>query len=256
MLMYAYALCFGFDAAEFWPVPFSSLGRGSVDQVQHTKATTKGGMAFPLAFQEQLQGVLPVTVEFQFDQRDDEGELLDAEISAAWASIASELYRSVSGVEGQPLLSYDQAQSFLVLHGVIPEEWTEQEEESIATDQETSDVDRWKGEAVDRLMLVLQEVPTEAREWVLGQPIVRTSQNLVRGRWKGREQVLWQDGYRALKPRMNWRISRQDDEVLFDGEDFTITNADVDRAIRDWDRRAVDPDAVGLLDAIPADELE
>jgi len=200
LLMYGYALCFGFDAAEFWPVSFSSLGRGSVDQVQHMKATTKGGLAFSLAFQEQFQRALPITVEFMFDQRDDEGELLAAEKAAKWAQLAVDLNRAPE-LGSPPLLSYDEARSFLVLHGVIPEDWTEQEEESFATDQETSDLDRWKGESVDRLLMILPDVPDEARDWVLRQPIVRSSQNFVRGQWKPREKVLWNSGYDALSPR-------------------------------------------------------
>ena len=246
LLMYGYALCFGFDAAEFWPVAFSSIGRGSVDQVQHMKATTKGGLAFSLAFQEQLQRALPVTVEFQFDQRDDEGELLEAEKSAKWAQLATDLNRPPE-LGAPPLLSWEEARSFLVLHGVIPEDWTVQEEDSFATDQETSEIDRWKGEAVERLLMILPNVPDEARDWVLRQPIVRSSQNFVMGMWKPREKVLWNSGYHALKPRMNWKI-RQD--VLYENEelDFTITNADVERAIKDWNRRMPE-DAQGLLEA-------
>ena len=55
LTMYGYALCFGYDPSEFWPVQFGALGRGTETEVQHMKATGKGQMDHILGYQEKLQ---------------------------------------------------------------------------------------------------------------------------------------------------------------------------------------------------------
>ncbi|MBC8447198.1 MAG: hypothetical protein H8D78_05565, partial [Chloroflexi bacterium] len=88
LLMYGYALCFGYDPSEFWPVQYGAMGRGTEVETQHRKATGKGGLEFVLAYQENLQRLLPDTLQFDFEQRDEEGQLLTAQVAQAWADVA------------------------------------------------------------------------------------------------------------------------------------------------------------------------
>ena len=62
-----------------------------------------------------------------FDERDAEGELLEASVMREWTEIATEL---------DTLLPREYTLSFLADHGVIPPEWTALEEEVKATDIE------------------------------------------------------------------------------------------------------------------------
>jgi hypothetical protein len=87
LLMYGIALCFAYDPIEFWPVNAGALGRGRETEIQHMKATGKGGLDFILSFQDRLQRELPPTLLFEFEQRDVAGELKDAEVAKAWADV-------------------------------------------------------------------------------------------------------------------------------------------------------------------------
>jgi hypothetical protein len=251
LLMYGYAAAFGYDASEFWPVQYGGLGRGRETEVQHIKATAKGGIAFALTFQEQLQELLPDTLQFDFEQRDDEASLLEAQVAQAWADVAKTL-AAADPVSNVSLLDREQALTMLVDAGVIPAEWTEFEEESQATDTEEARMSRLRQEALSwpTVSRAIAHFPTE--------PIIRYH-------WpSGRETVLWEWGLDALK-RSVWRGAvldqvRQDvaaGEVLYrapDG-DFEITQGDVDRAIEEAGRR-VGPELEALLRAEAGTEEE
>ena len=88
LLMFSYALVFGYDPSEFWTVNTGVLGRGNETAIQHNKATGKGGLDFILSYQDRLQQVIPETVLFEFEQRDVGGELDSAQLSKAWAEVA------------------------------------------------------------------------------------------------------------------------------------------------------------------------
>lgn len=126
MLMYGFALCFGYDPSEFWPVQFGAMGRGTEMEVQHEKATGKGRLDFPLTFQEQLQRFLPASLEFMFDQRDEKGDLLHASVNQAWVTVVN----SMSGV-----LSTEESRVLLADYGVIPRSWAEVTMEDAETDK-------------------------------------------------------------------------------------------------------------------------
>lgn len=154
LLMYAYALAFNYDPIEFWPVLAGQLGRGRETDIQHRKGTGKGGLNFMLAFQEQLQQQLPETIHFEFEQRDQEGVLLDAEVGQAYANLVMTLYggkvsvapgpSGASGGDGVPtkdataqqagIITLEEARSMLATAGVIPASWTNMTEDVIDTD--------------------------------------------------------------------------------------------------------------------------
>jgi len=253
-VMYGYALVLGMDPSEFWPVQFGSLGRGRETEIQHRKAATKGALEFAISYQEQLQNELPDSIVFEFQERDAEGELLEAQVAQAWAEVAATLYQAGAAQMGVPLLGRQYALSLLADHQVIPPEWTEIEEEAIATDTEAERQKRLKAR-----LLARPEV-RRAAELFRDEPIVRYH-------WpSNREVVLWERGAQALKRRV-WLVPKrrqeqdegEEDEVLYtdpEGE-FTITMADVERAIEEGGRR-VDPEFAELLAAptLAAEEEE
>jgi hypothetical protein len=93
LLMYLYALLFRFPPEEFWPVRGGSFGRGTETQVGVERATRKGDMDFFSAFQEQMQKELPAAVLLEYDERDDRGRRIEAEISEIHAKLLSAAVR-------------------------------------------------------------------------------------------------------------------------------------------------------------------
>lgn len=244
--LYAYAGILGLDPAEIWPVRFGSLGRGTEMQLQHRKAATKGVYDYALTHQELLQAELADTITFEYEQRDAEGELLDAEVAQAWAEVAATLY-DAGKVSGIPLLEREQSLSLLAQHGIIPPEWSEIEEETQATDVERSALSRMQERALSSpyVQRAIAEFPDE--------PIIRYM-------WPEQRVVtLWSQGQDALG-RQLWsgaKVREVEETVLYDDPDgdFQITMEDVDRAIR-VARRRVGPEYAALLDAEPLEEME
>jgi len=241
LLMYGFALAFGYDPSEFWPVQFGSLGRGTESHVQHMKATGKGGLDFTLSFQEEFQKELPESIHYEFEQRDIEGQMMEAEFARGWAEIAKILYEA-GAVTGAPLLTRDQALSLLVDQGVIPPEWSEIEEQSHATDTEEL---RQRYRSNYRIRLAAERFPDD--------PVVIYQWPLEK------EIVLYASGAELLKPRVRRarpvRRQEPEDTVLFSDEeqDFTITTADVDQAIEEA-RQRVSPELAELLEAPSVEE--
>lgn len=127
MLIYGYALCFGIDPSEVWPVQFGALGRGTETEIQSEKASAKGRVEFVLGFQEQIQEFLPPSLEFIFDQRDDKGDLLKAEVNQAKVNVVRAMFDS-------KMILWEEARVLLADEGIIPTDWTEKTEQA-ATDQ-------------------------------------------------------------------------------------------------------------------------
>jgi len=253
LLMYGYALAFGYDPSEFWPVKFGALGRGTETQVQHIKATGKGQMDFVSGYQEGLQSDLPDSLHFAFEQRDIQGEILDAELASKQAEWIVKFYEA-GRQQGEPLLDREQAMSLAVEKRLIPEEWTIVEEDVEGTD--VKDVDRWlrlqreRALSYHRVHNAIERFPEE--------PIIKYSYDPVKYPL-GRELVLWPRGEDALR-RHSWpvaKVQRQDEggEVLFSNEEVTITTGDVSRAIDEGGKR-VDPEFAELLTAPAMTEEE
>lgn len=131
MLMYGYALCFGYDPSEFYPVQFGAIGRGTETEIQHEKATGKGRLDCVLGLQEQLQMNLPDSLEFLFDQRDEKGDLLHAQVDQAWADVSETLLKSGS-------ITIPESRVLLSQQGVIPSTWSPSPDVE-STDQEDTD---------------------------------------------------------------------------------------------------------------------
>lgn len=188
--MAAYALVSGYNLAEFWPVKSGALGRGKETEISTKQSATKGVLEFPHGFQEQLQNELPSSLLFQFEERDDEGELLSAQVAQAWTDVAKSL-TAADRVTFESLLSTQQGQSYLVEHNVLDPEITEFEEEG-----QIDDVDRLR-----RRYLNYPHVRRAALAFP-AEPIIEYKWSVVGG---GRTRVLWDSGYELLEPRV-WRV--------------------------------------------------
>jgi hypothetical protein len=251
LVVIGYALCTGYDPIEFYPIETGALGRGRESEIQHMKATGKGGIEFIRTYQDRLQGELPPTLLFEFEQRDIQGQLSEAEVQKAWADVYA-VYA------GATLLSIDEIRQLMVQRGIIPAEWTQAEEQAQAdsTGEQRSWLDT---EAVWR------SVFTDPR-----QPIVSYASKT------NRTQVLAPSGYWLLQqhrhnqtarsvyedmPVVEFRevfghrvfpvlTMRADAQTLYDDDDVTITTADVARAINTAKKR-VGKEFADLLMAEP-----
>lgn len=222
MLLYGYALCWGFDAAEFIPVQFGALGRGTEQEIQHEKATGKGRLDFVLGFQEQLQEVLPDSVDFSYTQRDEKGDLIHAQVNQAWSTVVKTLYESGASV-GQPLLSWEESRILLADYGVISRNWSQSstvsETDVSNEDVEEEDTTPTNGNSTENVPSPEAVVPTKQtrrllklREEMRNNVRVRNAaykfpdQPIVEYVWPGNfEFVLWERGDEILKPSL-WTV--------------------------------------------------
>jgi hypothetical protein len=222
MVIFSYSLCFGYDPAEFWPVQFGSLGRGKEAEVSHQTTTSKGGLEFPIALQEQLQDELPDTLLFEFANRDDEGDILAAELQTTQSGIVTKLYESGLSA-GEPLITKDEARQLLVLNKIIPEEWTTEEEKVKYTD-----VVRVKRDAERRLgtfqvQRALDKFPND---------------DIVTYVWPSNQLVQLS---RFVNPSKIFRAAKPSETVLYDKDGVKIVQADVDLAIEEAKGLNIEP---------------
>jgi len=235
-----YATTSGLDLREIWSITGGNLGTSIESEVQHEKAATKGAYEFAHAYQEKLQDELPDTLEFQFEERDEQGRLLQAQVAEAWATVAKTLYEAGQMGAG-PLLNREEVRSLLVDWRIIPDDWTEEEEEAQSTDEEQTRMRRGQERA-----LASGSVQRSARMF--------PSEPIVRYHWpSGREIVLWQSGADVFRKRV-WPVSIEratnKGAVLFEGDGVVITEADVTHAIEAGKAR-VGSEFAQLLEAQP-----
>jgi hypothetical protein len=164
VLMRGYALSFGYQSSEFYPEPAGVMGRGKEQEEQRRSATGKGGKDFALAYQEQLQkpGILPPTLEFEFEERDVTGEQADAQLKLSQAQVITEMTKWL--VNTQSVLTAEQVMQLAAEQGVIPEEWTPQAEDVTVTDEETADT-ATESERIYRARLAFPHEPIVRYQW-------------------------------------------------------------------------------------------
>lgn len=162
LLMYGYALIFGYDPREFWPVSGGTLGTAAETEAQHRKGGAKGGLDFVLGFAEKLQAELPDTIQFEFEERDLDGELRNAEVEQAQADVVTGIYGRGPQQQGEPLIDREEGRILLAKKGLIDPDWTIEEEPVTATDTE-DDISR--SLANERVQKAIWKYPDE--------PIVR-----------------------------------------------------------------------------------
>jgi len=186
-IMYGIALCFGYSPDEFWPVQYGALGRSRETEIHHMRATGKGGSDFVLGFQDKIQREMPPTVLFEFDKRDAETDMLEAEVYLAWAKVADLLYNQ----EGESPLVMEEVRALLATKGIISPNMMQQPE-SMAN---ASGTFRSDNISVRMLREELLEHDSVQRciERFPDEPIVRYT-------WPHNQtQVLWRHGKDAIK---------------------------------------------------------
>ena len=120
----AYALAFNRDVRAFWSLNSGNFGGGTEAKLQSEKATYGGAAEFILASQEQIQWLLPDSVLFEYEVDDTRGKAQKAETDAKLIEAAAKLL--------EVGLTTAQAQQWLAEKGVIPAEWTEEDEVEVA----------------------------------------------------------------------------------------------------------------------------
>lgn len=281
MLMYGYALCFGYDPSEFYPVQFGALGRGTEMEVQHEKATGKGGLNFIFSLQEQLQrsDVLPPSIKYEFDQRDEQADAEQAATQRAWADLFKTLRETGIDADQQGGISRIEYRMLLADHSIIPNEWTDVLEDVEATDEESVDT-----LAEDSLLVPEEGVKPGAepgrspdmaggfaglgslkallngrsrrimRDNLLSKPHIwevlqRTPKDdIVQYAWPAHRMVtLWEQA-NTLLDRITFSsatVDRARTDPLYKTADMEITKGDVDNAIKT--SKEIDPDLHALL---------
>jgi hypothetical protein len=139
ILMRGYELAFGYKGEFSWESA-GVMGRGNEVQVQHRNATAQGGKDFILSHQEQLQGTLPPTLEFVYDERDVTGEQEDAALKLTQAQIIETMTRWL--VNAQSVLTPAQVMQLAAEANLIPDNWTPFEEDVTVTDEDAQDSER------------------------------------------------------------------------------------------------------------------
>jgi hypothetical protein len=129
LLMYGYALAFGYPADEFWPLAGGNFGHSREVEMNEQRSSSKGVGNFILDLQEELQRLLPRSLHFEFSRRDTSGDLAEASLAKLKIDSISTLYN-----DGNGLITRDEARSLLAEAGLIPNDWTVKEEDVTASD--------------------------------------------------------------------------------------------------------------------------
>jgi len=225
LTMFAYALAFGYDPSEFWPVQFGSLGRGEEAAVQTEKAASKGQLTFALAFQEELQNELPQTIHFEFEERSDSGDLVAAEVKekkADWIDTLSKMTNK-SGEGESSIYSPEELRELAAAEGLIPSEWTEAEEGAIEDDE---------GKVRDKAFLEqmrMNPCVRAASEKYPDEPIVQYRWNPLLPNGES-EIVIFDRGSDVYGKKRVFAVAKRQ-RVLFENDLVTIAEEDVDRTI-------------------------
>ncbi len=261
LMMYGLAVVYERDPREFWPVSSGPLGTGNETQIQHTKATAKGGLSFVLSYQDQIQQELPPQLEFQFEQRDIQGELVEATVKKAWADVGAVLFD-----KGQGPLTYDEVRVWLADAGVIPAEWASMTDEVTAESSgEVSGVQRSKNRRT-----VEPASSWAEKEFMWASAFASPDEPIIRCNHLGKTEYLFGTGYDFLHTHKHHKMARamayeygaynpliarslfghsyqvlkplllpvtRAAEILYDEDGVTITQEDVDQAIADGGER-------------------
>jgi hypothetical protein len=238
LLMYGYALVFGYDPREFWPVSGGSLGTATETETQHRKATGKGGQDFMLAYQEQIQDELPAALQFEFDQRDDDGELLAEAVKKAQIDTLMAMYTQAPPLSSDGAISLMEVRQLLAEQGLIPRDWTLADEETESTDIETART------RYERLL----DLPRVRRacETFKDEPIIeyRWPLNKSRRIWDSGAEAFARRSFPSLPARPHRRANQSDPSKIILYADpkgqFEITQADVNTAINEGRKRVGD----------------
>ncbi len=255
MYMYGLALIAGYDPSEFYPVQFGSLGRGTEMEVQHEKATGKGGRNFALALQEQLQrpDVLPEALHFEYDERDEAAEIEMANVALAWVNVFRAMRETGLMVDGQGGISQPELRELYVEKNIMPSDWTLEQEPETVTDEDEEGITESRKKRVLRDQLLAKPHIWRTIQTFPDEPLVvyRYPQNSIRMLWESGAGLMRRQTY----PIARMKRAKDTSKVLFKSGDVVITEKDVQKAIDEADTR-VGPELAQLLDNKPIPKEE
>jgi len=120
--IYTFALAFRVDPREYWPVSAGPLGTATEAEIQHKKAKAKGEGIIFQAMERQLNSPLsvPVGVSFRFDYRDDEEDMVAAQIKGQQITNIRRMWEPhPSSPEGGGMITTEEARMLLVREKLI-----------------------------------------------------------------------------------------------------------------------------------------
>lgn len=258
LLMVGIALGFGYDPIEFYPIETGALGRSRESELQHQKATGKGGVEFIRTFQDRIQGELPPTVFFEFEQRDVNGEILEAQVQQAWATVFQTYYDKGTGV-----LSLEETRQLMVEQGLIPSEWTlvEEEVQIDSTGEQRSWLNNeatWRSAFTAPMEPIVTYSSKNNKMRMLapsGYWLIQKHHRNITARAVYDEMPI-QEFREVFSHRVFPVLTlRQDEEILYEDDDLTITEEDVTRALREGKKR-VGAEFGAMLMAEPVEDEE
>jgi len=132
--VYSFALAFGIDPRELWPVSAGTLGTATEANIQHLKARGKGAALLTTGFERLMNDGLSIapSCTFRFDY-------VDTEEDQAAADIAKTKAEYISALTTPGIVSTEEARAWLVKEGLFDEEdLATFDEEGVATDVETA----------------------------------------------------------------------------------------------------------------------
>ncbi len=119
--IYVLALDFGVDPREFWPVSQGPLGSGKEAEIQAEKAKGKGFGQLIAKIERAINwDILPAGLEFAFDLRDSEDDLLRVRIQAQFVQNVRQMWEPAMAT-GAGLITAEEARRLLAEQGVLPE---------------------------------------------------------------------------------------------------------------------------------------
>jgi hypothetical protein len=189
-MLKAYALAFNRDVRTFWSLNSGNFGGGTEAALQDEKATYAGAAEYILSFQDMIRRFLPKSVLFEYEIEDTRGKLAKAEVEATIINSAKGLFDIG--------LSQDRVFSWLADRGVIPTEWSEEEEKIVAE----------MGVIKERNILSQRLLETEnvqrAIEYYPSEPIIMYEAGGAEGKSPKITQ-LWNSGRDAVK--RSWAVN-------------------------------------------------
>lgn len=212
LYVYTLALDFGVDVREFWPASQTGATKAEAE-VQAQKAKGKGFGRMITSVERAINwDVLPDGIEFAFDNKDAEGDLLKENIRAQAVNTVRRLWEPSMGGEG--IITTDEARRWLIELQAAPE-WLQQTANVIADDsaplatqqeqEQTQDVaqaqDDQTQDALDRI--VDQKLAEKARRANLSR-----GEDYVAINWAGDVSTLWSNKHYSIPrkpvPVANW----------------------------------------------------
>ncbi len=219
-ILTAYAMNFGMQLEEFLGSHANTiLGQSGAEvEAGMTRASSKGIGDFMIDDQEQIQKLMPETLEFAYRDRDSGAEMADLQIKEIRADIYTKMFLAVRP-DGTMLGTVDDYLRSMARDGTIDADWTAEEETVTVDDSESINMDRFsrsqRRNILDKAMSSSRT--RRAIELCPDEPIVQYEWWVDGDEPKEVELVLWNSGDEAMRRRV-WHFSQALSNGLYEPE--------------------------------------